>query len=88
MLAEIAQFGANTVQERKPGQYTEGVMARKRKVAYAVMVNDEMYPDSLCADRDGAESYLGDAKHAAAQGANVRVVKLVIEELKPRKERS
>lgn len=51
----------------------------KRLVMYAVMVNDEMVPRSLCGSREGAESYLGDAQHAAGPGAKVYVAKVTIE---------
>lgn len=58
-------------------------MARQRKarVMYAIFVNDELYPESLCERREWAESYLDDARHAAAKGAAVRVVQVTIEEL-------
>lgn len=55
--------------------------APKRKVMYAVMVNDEMYPDSLSEKRVWAAASLGDARHAALAGARVRVARVVIEEL-------
>lgn len=61
----------------------------KPKVFYAVMCGDETYPDSMCKTREGAESYLGDAKHAATEGAKytkkkikVRLVKLTVEDVK------
>ncbi len=37
----------------------------KKKVMYCVMVNDALYGDSLSPTKDGAASYLGDARHAA-----------------------
>lgn len=60
-------------------------MTAKRMTRYAVMVNNEMWPDSLSLTRDGAGSYVGDAKNAAVKGAKVRVVKVIIVELKPKR---
>lgn len=48
---------------------------------YAVMVNDELFPRSVCTTREFAETYLDDARHAAAPKSHVRVVKLTITEL-------
>lgn len=55
------------------------------KVMYCVMVNDEMYPDSLSTTRAGAASYLGDARHAAASGAKVYLAKVVITKVEEKK---
>jgi hypothetical protein len=46
------------------------------------MVNETMYPDSLCFTREGAGSYLGDARHAAAKGAKVYLARVTITEVK------
>lgn len=54
----------------------------KELVMFAVMVNDEMYPHSLCHDYDGASSYLSDARHAATPAAEENPA--VIEFLKSR----
>lgn len=55
----------------------------KKGVRWAVMVGDEMYPGSLSLTREGAESYVRDARHTAPQRAAVRLVKVTIEPAKP-----
>lgn len=45
---------------------------------WCVMVSGEMYPDSMSRTRDGAESYLDDAKHAATPGARVFVAEIEV----------
>ncbi len=49
---------------------------------YCVMVNDVMYPGSLSYSKEGAWSYLGDAKHGAPEAviylARVEIVKIPI----------
>jgi hypothetical protein len=54
----------------------------KRLIRWAVMVNDEMFPESLSLTREGAESYLRDAKYQAAKGSRVYVAKIIIERAK------
>lgn len=50
----------------------------KPKVMYCVMVGDEMYGDSLSADKWGAWSYLGDAQRYCAKEVKPYIARVVI----------
>jgi len=61
----------------------------KSNVMYCVMVNDEMYPGSLCYTKEGATSYLSDARRAGKQGELVlgRKVRVYVARLRVTKVR-
>lgn len=61
--------------------------SRRPLVMWAVMVNEFLYPDSLCAKQEWAEAYLDSAWQEAVRGARVRVVKMTIEDV-PEREKS
>lgn len=59
----------------------------KSNIRYVVMVNTEFYHHSISYSKAGAETYLHDARMAASEGAEVRVVKLTITEIPKKKKK-